>query len=417
MTMRPPPASVVDPASFAEEVPTGQAARWARLTAAFAEAASVIAREADLSTVLDRLASEVRAVTGLLTCAIILVDEVTEALHHVGRSGLPDDYPKRVEEARRNGPPMATLEAYRQRRAVVATGSRARVLGDPRWAPTQNIVRDNDWDTFVAVPLIVRGEPIGVITGFSPGGSEPSAADMQFLQAMADHAAIAVDNARMSAELQLRAAEEERQRLARDLHDSVNQAIFSLTLCSRGLELRVQVSGDAPLDREALAGDLRELRELAQEALSDMRSLIEYRRPLELRDRGLVGALETLAESTSRRTGLTVEVHSGAEGTLHLDRAVEEDLFRLVQEALNNVAKHAQARTVAVEILSDGPDGLAVEVVDDGVGLGEPSGVRAHFGMQTMRERAARHGARLTFGPGPDDVGTRVRVSVPGALG
>jgi signal transduction histidine kinase len=302
MTMRPPPASVVDPASFAEEVPTGQAARWARLTAAFAEAASVIAREADLSTVLDRLASEVRAVTGLLTCAIILVDEVTEALHHVGRSGLPDDYPKRVEEARRNGPPMATLEAYRQRRAVVATGSRARVLGDPRWAPTQDIVRDNDWDTFVAVPLIVRGEPIGVMTGFSPGGSEPSAADMQFLQAMADHAAIAVDNARMSAALQLRAAEEERQRLARDLHDSVNQAIFSLTLCSRGLELRVRDSGDAPLDREALAGGLRELRELAQEALSDMRSLIEYRRPLELRDHGLVGALETLAESTSRST-------------------------------------------------------------------------------------------------------------------
>jgi signal transduction histidine kinase len=408
MTMRPPSTFVVESRRSAEEVPAGQAARWGRLTAAFAEAASVIARETELSTVLDRLASEVRAVTGLLTCAIILVDEVTEALHHVGRSGLPEDYPTRVEQARRNGPPMATLEAYRQRRAVVATGSRARVLGDPRWAPTQSIVQDNDWDTFVAVPLIVRGDSIGVMTGFSPGGSEPSAADMQFLQVMADHAAIAVDNARMSAEL---------QRLADDLHDSVNQALFSLSVSSRGLELRVRNCDDRPLDRETLAGELGELRALAQEALSDMRSLIEYRRPLELREPGLVRALETLAESTSRRTGLVVEVHSDAEGPLCLDGAVEEDLFRLVQEALNNVAKHARARTVAVEVLTHGADGLAVEVTDDGVGLHESATAGTHFGMRTMRERATRHGARLTFGPGPGAVGTRVRVCVPDVLG
>jgi signal transduction histidine kinase len=81
------------------------------------------------------------------------------------------------------------------------------------------------------------------------------------------------------------------------------------------------------------------------------------------------------------------------------------------------VAKHAQAHTVAIEVLAGGPDGLAVEVIDDGVGLGEPSGVRAHFGMETMRERATRHGARLTFGPGPGGIGTRVRVSLPDVLG
>lgn len=417
MTTRSRPPLVTDPTDPVGDGRPGQATRWARQTAAFAEAASVIAREAELSTVLDRLASEVRAVTGLLTCAIILVDEVTEALRHVGGSGLPDDYPTRVEEARRNGAPMVTLEAYRLRRAVVATGSRARVLADPRWAPTQNIVRHNDWDTFVAVPLIVRGNAIGVMTGFSPGGTEPSPEDMQFLQIMADHAAIAVDNARMSAELQLRAVEGERQRLARDMHDSVSQAIFSLTLHARGLELRVQEPGETPLDRQELADGLRELRVLAQEALSEMRSLIECRRPLELRDGGLLRALGTLAESTARKTGLTVEVHTGLEGQPHLEQSVEEDLFRLVQEALNNVAKHAQARTVAVEVLAEGPRGLAVEVIDDGVGLGEPSGVRAHFGMETMRERATRHGARLTFGPGPEGIGTRVRVSLPDVLG
>jgi signal transduction histidine kinase len=218
----------------------------------------------------------------------------------------------------------------------------------------------------------------------------------------------------MSAELQLRAAETERQRLARDMHDSVTQAIFSLTLYARGLELRVGEPGE--LDRAELGSGLRELRTLAQEALSEMRSLIESRRPAELRSVGLVHALETLSESTARKTGLTVEVHSAVEA-LQLDQQMEDDLFRLVQEALNNVAKHAQARTVTVDLVADGPDGLAVEVTDDGVGLREPSGIRAHFGMETMRERAGRHGAQLTFGPGDRGIGTRVRVTLPGVLG
>jgi signal transduction histidine kinase len=390
---------------------------WARQIAAFAEAALVIARESDLSTVLDRLAYEVRAVTGLPTCAIILVDRVTEVLRHVGGSGLPDDFPERVEEARRSGVPMATLEAYRTCRTVVARGSRARILEDPRWGSTQSILRDSNWDTFIAVPLIIRDAAIGVLTGYSPAGSEPTPAALHFLEIMADHAAIAVDNARMSAQLQLSAAEGERQRLARDLHDSVSQALFSLSLEARGLELRFGAAAVEPVDRGELVEGLAELRTLAQEALSEVRSLIEYRRPLELRDDGLLPALETLAESTSRKTGLTVEVHCSTVEQLRLDKAVEEDLFRLVQEALNNVAKHAQARSAIVDVHPDLPgEGLFIEVTDDGVGLGEPSGVRAHFGMETMRERAARHGAQLTFRPGPNGVGTQVRVSVPGVL-
>jgi signal transduction histidine kinase len=381
-----------------------------RVVAAFAEAAAVIARESELSTVLDQLSHQVRLVTGMPTCSIILIDEVTEVLRHVGSSGLPADYPERVERARRTGVPMTLLQAYRTGRTVVSPGSRARVLGDPRWTATQSIVRDNDWDTYIAVPLVLRGRPIGVLTGFNPVGVEPSDADVAFLEIMADHAAIAVDNARMSAQLQLRAVETERQRLARDLHDSVNQALFSLSLQARGLELRLS-SGRRPTDDE-LVRELGELRELAQEALGEMRSLIEARRPVELQDGGLVPALVTLAEATSRKTGLTVDV-SCDDAIDELDHAMEEDLFRLVQEALNNVARHAQASAVLVRVGRDEAGGLVVDVTDDGVGIGEPSGARAHFGMETMRERAARHGARLTFGAGPDGAGTRVHVVVP----
>jgi signal transduction histidine kinase len=378
----------------------------ARVIAAFAETAAVIARESDLGTVLDLLAEQVRVVTGMPTCAILLVDEDTEALHHVGSAGLPVDYPERVERARRTGVPMTLLEAYRTRRTVVDRHSRARVLGDPRWFATQSIVRESEWDVFISVPLVLRGKAIGVLTGFSPAGEEPTDSDVHFIEVMADHAAIAVDNARMSAQLALRAAEGERQRLARDLHDSVSQALFSLSLQARGIELRLGEGADPDLARE-----LGELRGLAQEALGEMRALIECRRPAELEDEGLLRAVVALAEQISRRTGLTVEVLADERDGLGLGPGIEDDLFRLVQEALNNVVRHARARSVVVR-LERAAQSLVIEVTDDGVGLGEPAGVRSHFGMQTMRERAARHGAAVSIGPAPGG-GTRVRTEVP----
>lgn len=383
--------------------------RRERQVSAFANTAAAIARESRLDVVLDKLAAEVRAATGMATCAVVLMDGPADEIRYAGRSGLPADYVELFEAARRNGAPMVTADAFRTGRTIVAPGTRERVLADARWAPAHAIARNADWSTFVATPLVVRGRAIGALSGFHVSGHEPDDEDVRFLSVMADHAAIAVDNARMFASLQLRAAEHERARLARDLHDSVNQALFSLTMQARGVEL-----GAAGHDDPELVAQLRELRELAQSALREMRALIQFRRPPELRDEGLVRGLERLADATSQRTGLPVRVVAD-DDELPIDQFLEEDLFRLVQEALNNVVKHARATKVDVALRWTGVDDLEVEVVDDGAGapLHADPGVTEGIGMSTMRERTEHHGGRFAVGPGPDGRGTRVQAVVP----
>jgi signal transduction histidine kinase len=385
------------------------ASRRDRQAAAFANTAAMIAREAPIDVVLDRLAAEVSVASGLAICAIVLIEGPDDQIRYVGKCGLPPDYVERFEAARRNGAPDVTTEAFRGRRAIVARGTRARVLADGRWAPTHDLVRDVDWDTFVAVPLVVRGQAIGALNGFYNAGREPDADDIRFLSVMASHAAIAVDNARMVTRLQLRAAEEERSRLARDLHDSVTQALFSLSLQARGIELSAKASG-----QRELVGQLRELSELTQEALSDMRALIYFRHPAELRDQGLVYGVRQLAHDVFRRSGLPVQVTAPED--LVVADLLDEDVFRLIQEALNNVVKHAHAARAEIALRMS-PDGcLEIEVIDDGVGVPcDGLTAQAGFGMATMRERAERHGGKLVIVRGHGGQGTWVRVSVPRA--
>lgn len=383
--------------------------RLERQAQAFATTAATIARETSLEVVLNRLAAEVRAASGLATCAVVLIDGVDELLSYVGWSGLPPDYVERFEASRHNGAPSITMDAFRSGRTIVARGLRDRVFADARWSPAHDLVRDVDWDAFVAAPLIVRGEPIGALNGFYHLGEDPEPDDVRFVAVMADHAAIAVDNARLLASLRLRAAEEERHRLAREMHDSVSQALFSLSLQARGIELSA-----ATIPSGELAEQLRELRELAQGALSELRGMIQFRRPAELRDEGLVRGLERLADAVRQRSGVRVEVV--APDTLVLEPHLEDDLFRLVQEALNNVVKHAKAASARV-LLNAGPEGtLVIEVVDDGIGPGPRVAAGQGFGMSTMRDRAERHGGTVRVEERSDGRGTRVRVRVPRAV-
>jgi signal transduction histidine kinase len=274
-----------------------------------------------------------------------------------------------------------------------------------------DVLADEKWDTFVAVPMMVRGRVIGVLNGFHQTRRIPDDEELRFLTAMADQAAVAVDNARLYRELQLRAAQEERERLARDMHDSVQQALFSLSLQARSIEL----SANPSLPQE-LVRDLIQLRELAQSALTEMQDLIQHRRPAKLRELGLAEGLRKHVAELSGSSGLQIDIVCDEDPMLEAD--LEDDLFRLAQEALNNVIKHARARRVSVELRSDDhdPTALLLEIRDDGVGLTSSATGRAYFGMATMLDRASRHGARLVMGPGNDGVGTSVRVMVPGVL-
>jgi PAS domain S-box-containing protein len=199
------------------------------------------------------------------------------------------------------------------------------------------------------------------------------------------------------------AAGEERAHLARELHDSVTQALFSMTLVSRSVEML--------LDRDAAAArtHLSQLRELQREALAEMRALIFELRPGNLEQDGLTRALRTHSAALQGRIGLPVVVESSL--TERLPLAIEEALYRIAQEALHNVVKHAGARQVRVELDRAG-SGVRLRVEDDGKGFDPQRVPDGHLGLTGMRARADRIGAKFTCRSEPGQ-GTTIEVAVP----
>ena len=200
----------------------------------------------------------------------------------------------------------------------------------------------------------------------------------------------------------------ERQRIARDLHDSVSQSLFSTTLhvrtAQRALE-REELDSIGPLGEE-----LREIGQLTRGALAEMRALIFELRPGALAEEGLVVALAKQASALSAREGLVIEVEGPGE-RLPLGSVVEAQLYLLGQEAMANVVKHARASSATVRLAAK-DDTVSIEVSDDGRGFDPAAVGREHFGLRSMRGRVADLGGRfeVTSALGR---GTVLRVEVP----
>jgi PAS domain S-box-containing protein len=208
---------------------------------------------------------------------------------------------------------------------------------------------------------------------------------------------------RQAAEL---AASEERAHLARELHDSVTQALFSMTLLTRSIELLMA------RDVDAARGKLGALRDLQRDALAEMRSLIFELRPGSLEQDGLVHALRTHCAAVEGRIGLPILLDAGSMTRLPIE--IEDALYRIAQEALHNVVKHAGARQVRIGLHAIG-DRVRLRIEDDGKGF-DPSAVPAgHLGVAGMRARAERTGATLVVDSRPG-AGTRIEVTAPLAL-
>jgi signal transduction histidine kinase len=225
------------------------------------------------------------------------------------------------------------------------------------------------------------------------------------------HRAEAARRASELAEQEARRAGEEartaeRSRLARDLHDSVSQALFAGTLRARTAQKVLERSG---ADVPGLADELAVLRDLVAAALAEMRALIFEMRPEALAEEGLVAALRRQASAIQARTGLVVTVEGPAE-RLPLSVDAEEHLYRLALEALNNAVKHAEATTLGIAVVA--VDGVVeVCVTDDGRGF-DGRAHPGHLGLHTMRERAEAVGGTLEL-TGRTSAGTTVRCRVP----
>jgi signal transduction histidine kinase len=267
---------------------------------------------------------------------------------------------------------------------------------------------DNDQDPAIRsvmwVPLIVRGRITGVVRCTSPAPGAYGARAASLAMAIARQAAVALENARLHERAREAGVLEERQRLARELHDSVTQSLY-------GISLYAEAAGRALADGEPepAASNLRDIRETTQEALSEMRLLLFDLRPALLEEHGLAAALRARLHAAQAQGGLITEFDCQGQDRLAAD--TEHELHRIAQEALNNVLKHAHAQRLRVRLVLTS-DSAVLEVADDGVGF-EPlllGGIG--FGLRGMRERAERLGGTLEIQSSAGD-GTRVRVEVP----
>ena len=263
--------------------------------------------------------------------------------------------------------------------------------------------------SYMGVPLTARGRLIGLIILNHATPHAYTSRHAELALAFANQAAAAIENAQLFAAARDRAALEERQRLARDLHDSVSQTLFSSSLIAEVLPLMWERDPDEGRRR------LEELRQLTRGALAEMRLLLLELRPAALADVSLGDLLRQLSEATTGRGRLPVSLSVERDGACALDTDVKLALYRIAQEALHNAAKHASA-TRAEVALSCTSDGVALRVRDDGRGFETGAARPEQLGLQIMRERARAAGAslRITSRPGH---GTTVHVRWTGMTG
>jgi signal transduction histidine kinase len=256
-------------------------------------------------------------------------------------------------------------------------------------------------------PMTIKDQVMGtiVVVGTVEGKGQFDQNELDALVAFANQAAIAIENARLYEQAQQLAVIEERQRLARELHDSVTQALYGMTLYAEAMARQLA------LGKVDLASDqLRELQSTAQEALREMRLLIFQLRPPDLEEDGLVTVLRTRLEAVEARAGLIMDFNVDRE--VRVPIGIEEGLYRIAQEALNNALKHASAQGVSVSLTLDGPT-IVLEISDNGIGFDPDAGLEdAGLGLDGMYERAAEMGGKLIVDSKPGS-GSTIRVEVP----
>jgi signal transduction histidine kinase len=367
--------------------------------AAMSDVVLAIAGELRLDAVLDRLVHAARELVDARYAALGIPDEDGTEFDQFLHAGMSDDLVPQL------GPLPRTH------------GMLGAMLSDPRPFRTDDITTDprfRGWwpdahprmRSFLGVPIVAKGDIIGAFyltekegaPGFVDG-------DEKVITVLAAHAAIAIENARLFEASRELSVIEERNRLARELHDAMTQNLFSLSLTAEA------AGGLIRTDPGRAEAEIDRVRQLARETQAELRSLVFELRPPRLEADGLVATVGKDLDVLGRAHGLKVDLQ--LHGRLELASTVEMELYRIVQEALNNAVRHAGAESITVGV--DADDGtVTITVRDDGVGF-DPA-ARAirerRLGLTSMRERAESLGGEFIVETAPG-AGTTVRVEVP----
>ena len=287
----------------------------------------------------------------------------------------------------------------------VAASGQAEYLPDVRKDPDYvEMIGSATLSEFV-VPIKVKGRVIGILDTQSDRLNAFDDSDQVVLQSLADQAAVAIENAQLYKQAQQLGVVEERNRLARELHDSVTQALYGITLHAEAAYRQLNAS------QTDLANDqLSELRKTAQEALREMRLLIFELRPSVVELQGLVPALRARLEAVEERAGMEVEINM--DDKLELSDQIQDGLYRIAQEALNNALKHAKANKITLN-LTGTMSRVTLEIMDDGLGFKPDESVEGGgLGLDGIIERAELLNGELTLDSWPGR-GTTIRIEVP----
>lgn len=388
----------------------------ARETEVLKQLMTSISYTSSLESILTALARDVVQILGIQACFITLVSGSPPQFRVLSDYGLPSGFTATMRELAEMGARLPTLYAFQEGRIVLHNfppndAFYTRLFPQRSWSSDVEALLRHFLDlrlqfpggNIVSIPLLYDGVTLGVFNAYYAFTSPPNIADLSLFSSIAELTALTIKNARDFAAAQDRAALEERRRLARELHDSVSQQLYGITLGVQSA--RHFIETDPPYATESLDYALS----LARACQADMRALLFVLHPEALESVGLAEALTHHATAIGNRHSLAIELHLRPEPTLPLD--AKEALYRIAQEALYNVVKHARARKVALRLRLTSAH-VVLEIEDDGAGFNPGAAFPGHLGLRSMRERAQRLGGLVEIQSVPAR-GTLVRVSLP----
>lgn len=370
------------------------------LAEALVDTAQVLNSTLNINEVLERILTNVGDVIPHDAANVMLIEEgYTRVVGYRSQRNGHDQIRDHEQLTRRLRFSVRDTPSFRQMIETCEPVVISDVHEHPGWVQRGNVIKLR---AYVGAPISIENKVIGFINldSLTPGFFTQQHAER--LQDFTNQAAVAIKNARAYEQAQALAAAEERQRLARDLHDAVSQTLFSANVMAETLPRLIES------DTQAVAQGLNRLARLTKGALAEMRALLVELRPTALTETELRVLLGHLINGLRARTDAAIELNVAGNSYV-LPPDVQIALYRIVQEALNNVLKHANAQHIIVT-LTYRPSRVMLSVIDDGRGFDMKAIPADHMGVRIMHERAQAIGAHIELDSAPGD-GTSLTVS------
>lgn len=379
---------------------TTELERRRRVADALRDILAIANRESSLDDILYYIVQQAGMLLAADGCAIFQAKQATGELCIQTSYGLPLEYTDSAAHSLHVDDPVGQSIIENRSRAIPNLSQDLASLEQSNFGPYAPLHHDGI-QSLKSLPLYVQGNVYGSLVLYYKEPQEFSAEGIDLGVTFADQAGLVIENALLRVQAEEAAVAEERSSIARDLHDSVTQTLFAATIIADVLPRLWERNPEQGRHR------LQELHQLNRGALAEMRTLLLELRPTMLDNADLNEVLQYLVDATSNRVRLPVNLLIEGETNL-LPSEVRVTLYRVTQEALNNVFKHANASEVSVE-LKILPSQAELNIIDNGSGFVAETVAGNHVGLRIMQERVTEIGATLTIASEPDR-GTQISV-------